>query len=705
MNSNHSPSKITNDHLAKVAYVYVRQSTTIQLLRHTESTIRQYELVNRANALGWPAAHVKVIDDDLAKSGAHADLRAGFQQLLAQISLGQVGLVLSLEAARLARNCSDWYRMLELCSIFGTLIADYEVVYDPRLYHDRLLLGLAGMMSEAELHHIRMRMTEGQRHKAERGELRLPLPAGLERLRTGEVVLHPDEEIQARVRLVFNKFRELGSAASVVRYLREHNLKLPARHRRGAEPYDISWVEAKTNGVLNILQNPTYTGAYTWGKSTSDPARRVSDVPHSGIIQLPVDQWKVIRRDVYPAYLSWEEYEINQQRLRANQYRYKEGQQGAPRTGQALLQGIALCGQCGARMWVRYRGARQGLAGYVCNERARELSEPRCQEVSSGDVDSAVERLILKALEPDKIKLALAAYEQLEGESAGLEKQWRLRVERARYEAQRAQRQYDAVEPENRLVARNLEQHWEAKLRAAEQIEREYELWYKQHHVVLTVKDRQEILALGEDLPKIWHAETTTSADRKKIVRLMVRDIILDRKREVGQIWMKINWQTGASTEHWVKRQVCRYRELPEAKQLEERLRELKKSGLRDVEIVMKLGAEGYRASNGGELTKQSIHHLREIWGIESARQERKRTQAQQWEDGTYTLEGAAATLGIHVRTVHVWIKRGMIETKEACKKVALKIVLTEARIAELKEYLGRVRILPRSKRTVSRSM
>lgn len=268
MSSNHSPSKITNDHLAKVAYVYVRQSTTIQLLRHTESTIRQYELVNRANALGWPAAHVKVIDDDLAKSGAHADLRAGFQQLLAQISLGQVGLVLSLEAARLARNCSDWYRMLELCSIFGTLIADYEVVYDPRLYHDRLLLGLAGMMSEAELHHIRMRMTEGQRHKAERGELRLPLPAGLERLRTGEVVLHPDEEIQARVRLVFNKFRELGSAASVVRYLREHNLKLPARHRRGAEPYDISWVEAKTNGVLNILQNPTYTGAYTWGKST-----------------------------------------------------------------------------------------------------------------------------------------------------------------------------------------------------------------------------------------------------------------------------------------------------------------------------------------------------------------------------------------------------------------------------------------------------
>ena len=224
MNDSHSSLKVTNEHLAKIAYVYIRQSTPAQVLRNTESTARQYELVDRANALGWPAARVQLIDEDLAKSGAHADLRAGFQQLLAQIGLGHVGLILSLEAARLARNCSDWYRMLELCSIFGTLIADYELVYDPRLYHDRLLLGLAGMMSEAELHHIKLRMLEGQRHKAERGELRLPLPAGLERLRTGEVVLHPDEEIQARLRLVFEKFRELGSAAGVVRYLRRSNL-------------------------------------------------------------------------------------------------------------------------------------------------------------------------------------------------------------------------------------------------------------------------------------------------------------------------------------------------------------------------------------------------------------------------------------------------------------------------------------------------
>ena len=705
MNNNHLPSKITNEHLAKVAFVYVRQSTAIQLLRHTESTIRQYELVNRANALGWPAARVHVIDDDLAKSGAHADLRAGFQHLLAQISLGQVGLVLSLEAARLARNCSDWYRMLELCSIFGTLIADYEVVYDPRLYHDRLLLGLAGMMSEAELHHIRMRMTEGQRHKAERGELRLPLAAGLERLRTGEVVLHTDEEVQARVRLVFDKFRELGSATGVVRYFRENNLKLPVRHRRGAEPYDLIWVEAKSNGILNILQNPTYTGAYIWGRSTSDPARRKPDVPNSGVVHLPVEQWKVIKHNTYPAYVSWEEYESIQQRLRANQYRYKEGQSGAPRTGNALLQGIALCGLCGSHMWVRYRRARQGHAGYVCNERARELSEARCQEVSSGDVDHVVVRLLLEALEPDKIKLALAAYAQLESETATLEKQWRLRVERARYEAERAQRQYNTVEPENRLVARNLEQHWEAKLRGAEQIKGEYERWHQQHHVALTAGDRQEILALGEDLPQIWSAATTTNADRKQIVRLIIRDVIFDRKRETGKVWMKINWQSGASTEHWVRCQVRRYREMSDAKQLEERLRELKKSGMRDVDIVTRLREEGYRASNGGELSKQSVHHLREIWGIESARQERKRTKALRWDDGSYTLEGAAAVLGVHIRTVHVWIERGMIETNQEHRKVALKIILSDERIAELKEYLARVRILPRSKRTISRSM
>ncbi len=517
----HTGTKITDTHRANLAYVYIRQSTPGQLVHHRESTTRQYELVERAVALGWPAARVHVIDEDLAKSGAQGGQRVGFQQLLAELSLGRVGLVLSLEAARLARNSADWARLLELCSIFGAIIADAEFVYDPRQYHDRLLLGLAGIMSEAELHHLHLRLHEAQRHKAERGALALPLPAGLERLRSGEVVLHPDEEVQARLRLVFDTFDRLGSARAVAQYLRRHDLTLPTRPHQGPPPWPIVWVSAKTNGVLNMLQNPAYAGAYVWGKSTTDPARRTPGVVHSGVVRLPREQWQVCLLHTYPAYITWEQFMTTQQRLRANQYTYRDAQPGAPRLGQALLQGIAFCGRCGGRLWVRYRGARGERPGYVCNANAIELGEPRCQEVNAADVDPAVEALILQALEPDKVALAVDAFEQLEREASVLDRQWQLRRERARFEAERAKRQYDAVEPENRLVARNLEKHWEAKLRAVEAVERDYAQWQRQHDTVLSGADHQAILDLGQNLPALWYAETTTPVDRKRIVRLV----------------------------------------------------------------------------------------------------------------------------------------------------------------------------------------
>jgi len=554
----HTGTKITDTHRANLAYVSIRQSTPGQLVHHRESTTRQYELVERAVALGWPAARVHVIDEDLAKSGAYAAQRVGFQHLLAELSLGRVGLVLSLEAARLARNSADWARLLELCSIFGAIIADAEFVYDPRQYHDRLLLGLAGIMSEAELPHLHLRLHEAQRHKAERGALALPLPAGLERLRSGEVVLHPDEEVHARLRLVFDTFDRLGSARAVAQSLRRHALTLPTRPHQGPPPWPIVWVGAKTNGVLNMLQNPAYTGAYVWGKSTTDPARRTPGVAHSGVVRLPREQWQVCLPHTYPAYITWEQFMTTQQRLRANQYRYQDGQPGAARMGQALLQGIALCGRCGTRMWMRYRGAQGKRPGYVCNANAIELGEPRCQEVSAADVDPAVEALILQALEPDKVALAVDAFEQLAREASGLDRQWQLRCERARFEAERAKRQYDTVEPENRLVARNLEKHWEVKLRAVEAVERDYAQWQRQHDTTLSGADRQAILDLGQNLPAVWYAETTTPTDRKRIVRLMVRDVILDRSRTPEQVWLQINWQTGATTQQWVPRHLTR---------------------------------------------------------------------------------------------------------------------------------------------------
>ena len=685
-------AKLTDAQRAKLAYVYIRQSTLTQVRCNTESTARQYELVERAMALGWPAARIQVIDEDLAKSGARSDLRLGFQHLLAEISLGRVGLVLSLEATRLARNCADWYRLLELCSIFGAALADGERVYDPRLYHDRLLLGLAGMMSEAELHHLQMRLHAGQRHKAERGELNLPLPAGLERLRSGEVILHPDEEIQARLRLVFAKFEQVGSARAVARYLHQQNLALPTRPQQGPSPWPIVWVPAKTNGVLNILQNPAYAGAYVYGKTTVDPSRRQAGAASSGVIRRSPDQWPICLRDTYPAYIPWEQFTATQQRLRANQYRYRDAQPGAPRTGQALLQGIAFCGRCGARLWVRYRGAAGGQPSYVCNETARELGEPRCQEIHAADVDPVIEQLILQALEPDKLALALDAFEHLEDEAKVLEQQWRRRLERARFEAERAHRQYDTVEPDNRLVARNLERHWETKLRAVEALERDYEQWRRQHPPTLSMTDRQEILALGQNLPALWTAETTTPADHKRIVRLIIREVIIDQTRTQEKVWVQLNWQTGAITQHWVTRSVNRYRDVANLDALRGRLQALKAAGMPDEAIAVQLNAEGYHASHGGPLTHTSIGYLRHRWGIESARQERKAAPAWCWRDGSYTLRGAAEVLEVHPRTVHTWIDRGLVETQQAYSGGPLKIILSEARIQELRAYVAQVR-------------
>lgn len=330
MNNDVLPSKVTTEHQAKLAYVYVRQSSLSQVARHGESTDLQYRLVERAVQLGWPRERVKVIDEDLGKSGASAEHRSGFQYLIAEIALARVGLVLSWDASRLARNSSDWHQLLELCSHFGALIADGESLHDPRLYHDRLLLGLSGMMSEAELHNLKMRLHAGEWHKAERGELRLPLPVGLTRLRGGVVVLTPDEEVQSRLHLVFAKFEEVRSARAVVRYFRGENLLLPSRPLRGPAPHEIIWRPARTSAILGILKNPAYAGAYVYGRQTLDPTRRKPGHPKTGRVTRPIDKWPIVIHNHYPAYITWEEFLANQAKLEANQNRYQEGKVGVP---------------------------------------------------------------------------------------------------------------------------------------------------------------------------------------------------------------------------------------------------------------------------------------------------------------------------------------------------------------------------------------
>ncbi len=690
-------SKVTTAHQAKLAYVYVRQSSLSQVTRHGESTELQYRLVERAIALGWPRERVKLIDEDLGKSGTSSDQRFGFQQLIAEIGLARVGLVLSLDASRLARNNSDWYQLIELCAVFATLIADGEQLYDPRQYHDRLLLGLSGMMSEAELHQLRLRLHAGSRQKAERGELHLPLPAGLERQRDGSVILNPDDEIQQRLRLVFAKFDQLGSARAVMRYLQRQGLPVPTRPLRGPAPHEIVWQPASAERVLEILHNPAYAGAYAYGRTTREPTRRRPDHPASGIVQRPLEQWLVCLQDVYPAYISWQQYLRNRQRLEHNQNRYQANHHGAPRQGQALLQGLVVCGRCGARMRLRYSGPDGQYPVYTCREAHHQHNLPRCQETRAIALDAVVEQHLLAALEPDKLALALAALEQLEREAETLQRQWQLRLERARYEAERARRQYHAVEPEHRLVARNLEHLWEEKLRAVDQLEHAYHSWLNQQPFTLTNSDRDAILALGEDVPAVWQAPTTTSADRKQMLRLVIESVIVDAKRERGRLWYQINWQTGATSEHRLTRKVQRLDEHPQLEALQQRVRELSRARKMDAEIAAILNAEGFRTARGQCFKGSNVWRIRQQWQLPSVSETGNAPHPPRWADGTYSIEGAAAAIGVTLGTVYKWVRQGRVKGQQLAKGMPWKLSLTQAQIASLQTYVKRVRRIKRS--------
>jgi DNA invertase Pin-like site-specific DNA recombinase len=679
MNAESLPLTPTTQQRAKMAYVYIRQSSLMQVTRHAESTELQYSLVERAVKLGWPRERVEVIDEDLGKSGADAFARGGFQYLLAEISLARAGLVLSYDASRLARNNRDWYQLLEVCSIFGTLIADGERLYDPRLYHDRLLLGLTGMLSEAELHQLKQRMQAGARHKAERGELRQGLPVGLARGPAGEVMLNPDEEVQARIRLVFEKFREIRSASGVMRYMRTAHLPLPACPRVGPAPYEVVWQPARTSGILDILHNPAYAGAYVYGRKQFDPARRTPAHPSGGRILQPIDKWEICLHNRYPAYISWDEFVANQDQLRANSMKYREEQPGMARTGQALLQGIVRCGRCGALFHLHYSGKQGEYPEYRCSADQSQFGGTDCQRVRALALDTQVEQRFLEALQPDQLALALAALAQLEQEEQAESKQWELRLERAHYQAKRAERQYQAVEPENRLVARSLEKQWEEQLRAVETVEKEYHAWKSSRFGTFTQPDREAIVALGSDLPALWHAPTTTSAERKQMLRLVIREVIVDSKRIGGQVWVQLNWHTGASEQFCYQRRVNSYAVFTGTQALEQRVRELNAAGLIDAQIAATLEREGYQTPGlVHPLTSKIVCHLRHQWQIPTVKLNNNQHNPAQWEDGSYSVEGAAAKLGVGQDTIFNWLKTGRLTGEHLARSMPWKISLTE---------------------------
>jgi DNA invertase Pin-like site-specific DNA recombinase len=680
-----SEDRVTTAHRAKLAYIYVRQSTAGQVRQHQESTELQYRLVDRATLFGWPRERIEVIDDDLGKSGTPSDGRWGFQRLIAEIGLGKAGLVLSLDASRLARNNRDWHQLLELCSLFGVLIADGERLYDPCAYHDRLLLGLSGIMSEAELHQIKVRLHQGERQKAARGELRLPLPAGLAHDRDGRVVRNPDEEVQACLLLLFAKFRELRSAKAVMRYLQQAGLRLPVRPLRGPAPHEVVWRPADNARVLDVLKNPAYAGAYVYGRRRRDPIGRRPGARHGSTVAVAPQDWPVCLKDAYPGYISWEEFMANQRRLADNLNRYAANRPGVPRKGNALLQGIVVCGRCGRHMYLRYSGRHGDYPVYHCSADQQRDGGRRCQEVRALGVDGEVERLALAALAPDRIAVAVAALGELEEEARLLERQWSLKRERTRYEAERARRQYDAVEPENRLVARSLERAWEERLRQVEQIEAEYADWRRAQPLSLSDADRAQILLLGEDLPRLWKAATTTAAERKQILRLLLKEVVLDQHRERGQVWIRIVWQTGATSEHCIRRCVHAYTEYAALGRLEARVRELNAAQKMDGEIATILNAEGLVSARGRPFSGAEIHLLRKRWGIPTVKINGKEANPQRWPDGTYSVQGAAKVLTITAQTVFKWLQKGRLTGQQLAKGMPWKIILFDEQIPVLK--------------------
>ncbi len=683
--------RVTTAQRAKLAYIYVRQSSVSQVRQHQESTELQYRLVDRAVALGWPAERIHVIDEDLGKSGAGGAERHGFQKLIAEIGLGNAGLVVSLDASRLARNNRDWHQLLELCSVFGVLIADGERLYDPRVYHDRLLLGLSGIMSEAELHQIRVRLHQGERQKAARGELRLPVPAGLALDRTGAIILNPDEEVRARVELVFAKFRELHTARAVMRFLRAHGLPLPVRPLLGPGPHDVVWREADCARVRSILQNPAYAGAYVYGRRRAEPSRRR---PGAGpaTVKVAIEDWPVCLRAAHPGYISWEEYMANQRRLADNANRYEAGHPGAPRKGVALLQGVAICGRCSRRMSLRYTGPDGDYPVYCCRVDRDQRSAASCQEVRALPIDALVEGALLDALAPDQIAIALAAVGQLEEETRQLERQWALRRERARYEAERARRQYDAVEPENRLVARSLERAWEEKLRAVEAIDQEHARWRAEEPLALEDEDRAALQALGENLPQIWRAPTTTAMDRKRILRFVIREVIIDQSRLPGRVWLKIVWQTGATSEHALLRRVRAYRDTADLDGLRRRIADLNANGTMDKEVAKVLNQEGFLTTRGGPFTGGNVSVLRNRWGIPTVKINGIDANPPRWADGRWSVQGAAIALGVRPHTIFHYLARGLLVGHQLAKGQPWQIDLSPEQIDRLRAHVQRMR-------------
>ena len=664
---------LTPSQLRRAAVVYVRQSSPSQLERNTESTQRQYALVNRAVELGFPRAAVVVIDEDLGVSGSGVAERSGFARLAAEVALGHVGLVLGLEVSRLARNNADWYRLLDLCAITDTLIGDGDGLYHPRAFNDRLVLGLKGTMSEAELHVLRARLEGGIRSKAARGELRRGLPVGFVWGEAdGEVRFHPDEQVCGAIRTVFARFAELGSVRATWLWFRAEGLAFPLQATTLGGPDQIRWVQPTYTAIHHVVASPVYAGAYVYGKTRHERYVTETGQVRTRSRRLPQAEWEVLIPDHHPGFIDWATYQANQARIAANIRPQAHQPGGAVREGAALLQGIAVCGRCGRRLATHYRG-RRSTPGYHCA--GRTLVNGRgvwCLSVGGVQLDQAVAGAFLAALTPAGLQAAVAAAERLEADHDAALAQWRLEVERARYQATKAERRYLAVDPDNRLVARGLERDWEAKLAALAAAEAELASRERRRPRTLTAAERAAIGALGGDVARVWSAPTTTDRDRKELLRTLLEEVIVNVDRDAAQAHLTMRWRGGAISQLDV---ALPRSHPPKIRTSEDTIALVRRLAAHypDAQIAGILNRQGRRSARGQRFTASIVQSLRHHWAIP-----RSQPPAEPPQGELVTITKAAELLGVVPSTVHRWLADGFIVGEQPTPGAPWRIRVTD---------------------------
>jgi excisionase family DNA binding protein len=602
-------SKIQTHHRQKMAYVYLRQSTMAQVYHHQESTQRQYALKDRALELGWMPDQIRVLDADLGISGTQMHNRQDFKTLVADVSLDKVGAVFALEASRLSRSCSDWHRLLEICSLTGTLIVDADGCYDPADFNDQLLLGLKGTMSQAELHFLRGRLQEGKRNKAQRGELRFPLPVGfVYGEEPGSILLDPDAEVQ---------------------------------HAR----------------VLGLLSNPCYAGAYVFGRYRGLKSISTDGQIQSKIQKQPIGSWLVLIQEHHPGYLGWDEYLENQQMLEQNQTNQPEHcSSGAAREGRALLQGLLLCGRCGRRLSPRYTGNGGIHPVYECTRRQHDTDySPACIRLPADPVDQGVSQRVLEILQPDQIEIAFRAVQELERRSQAIDQQWRMRLERLEYQAQLAQRRYEEVDPANRLVASTLEQRWNQALQEKAAAQEDLNRHRQQQGLELSEEQKGQLLALAKDLPQLWKSPSTSGQDRKRMLRLLIKDITVERRAGERKALLHLRWQGGAVEDLSVDIPLPAPDKVRYPQAIVDRVRALA-SSLTDPQIAAALNQERVLSAKGKPFTLSMIKWIRYRHAIPVP-------SLKQPEE--LTVGEVAERMGVRPGVVYYWIQRGHLPARK----------------------------------------